>query len=61
MTTFYLSTHETYNRDYKVEADSKKEAIQLVRAGAVGHYAEDFIKLTIDRCSAKTAKEEEEN
>ena len=59
MTTFYLSTHETYNRDYKVEADSKKEAIQLVRAGAVDHYDEDFIKLTIDRYSVKTEEEEE--
>ena len=59
--TYYVSSHVTYNRDYKVEANSKKEAIQLVRDGMVDHYDEDFIKLTIDRYSVKTAKEEEEN
>ena len=57
--TYYVSTHETYNRDYKVEANSKKEAIQLVRDGMVDHYDEDFIKLTIDRYSVKTEEEEE--
>ena len=61
MTKYYVSAHETYNRDYKVEANSKQEAIQLVRDGEVRHYDEDFIKLTIDRGSVKTAKEEEEN
>lgn len=61
MNEYYVSTHETYNRDYKVEANSKKEAIQLVRNGDVRHYDEDFVKLTIDRFSVKTAKEEEEN
>ena len=61
MITYYVSTHETYNRDYKVEANSKQEAIQLVRDGEVRHYDEDFIKLTIDRYSVKTEKEEEEN
>jgi hypothetical protein len=61
MAKYYVSTHETYNRDYKVEANSKKEAIQLVRAHAVRHYDEDFVKLTIDRYSVKTEKEEEEN
>ena len=61
MITYYVSTHETDNRDYKVEANSKQEAIQLVRDGEVRHYDEDFIKLTIDRGSVKTAKEEEEN
>ena len=54
MTKYYVSTHETYNRDYKVEANSKQEAIQLVRDGAVRHYDEDFVKLTIDRYSVKT-------
>ena len=61
MITYYVSTHETYNRDYKVEANSKQEAIQLVRDGEVRHYDEDFVKLTIDRYSVKTEKEEEEN
>ena len=58
MITYYVSTHETYNRDYKVEANSKEEAIQLVRNGAVRHYDEDFVKLTIDRYSVKTEEEE---
>jgi len=61
MNQYYISTHETYNRDYKVEANSKKEAIQLVRDGMVDHYCEDFVKLTIDRYSVKTEKEEKEN
>ena len=58
MITYYVSTHETYNRDYKVEANSKQEAIQLVRDGEVRHYDEDFVKLTIDRYSVKTEEEE---
>ena len=62
MIKYYVSTHETYNRDYKVEANSKQEAMQLVRDGAVRHYEESFVKLTIDRYSVKTEKEEmEEN
>tara|TARA_Y100001970_G_scaffold249105_1_gene319314 strand:+ start:2131 stop:2316 length:186 start_codon:yes stop_codon:yes gene_type:complete len=61
MTIYYVTTHETYNRDYKVEAKSKKEAIQLVRDGMVDHYDEDWIKTTVDRGSVKTEKEEEEN
>jgi len=59
--TCYVSTHETYNRDYKVEANSKQEAIQLVRDGEVRHYDENFVKLTIDRYSVKTEKEEKES
>ena len=61
MTIYYVTTHETYNRDYKVEAKSKKEAIQLVRDGMADHYDEDWIKTTVDRGSVKTEKEEEEN
>ena len=61
MIKYYVSTHETYNRDYKVEANSKKEAIQLVRDGMVDHYCEDFVKLTIDRYSVKTEEEEEKS
>ncbi|MBG45966.1 MAG: hypothetical protein CMB76_05555 [Euryarchaeota archaeon] len=57
MTIYYLKTHETYNRDYKVEANSKKEAIQLVRVGMVDHCEEWLIKKTVDRGSVKTEKE----
>ena len=53
MTKYNISTHETFNRHYKVEANSKQEAIQLVRDEAVRHYDEDFVKFTIDRYSVE--------
>ena len=59
METYYVSAHEVYVRDYKVEASSKEEAIQLVNDGNVKHYAEDFIECKIDKEGVQT--EEEEN
>ena len=58
METYYVSSHETYVRDYKVEASSKEEAIQLVNDGNVNHYAEDFIECKIDEDGVLTEKEE---
>ena len=40
METYYVSAHEVYVRDYKVEADSKEEAMQLVKDGGADFYAE---------------------
>ena len=59
METYYVTAYETFVRDYKVEASSKEEAIQLVNDGSVKHYAEDFIECKIDKHGVQT--EEEEN
>jgi hypothetical protein len=62
MTIFYISTTEILNRDYTVEANSKKEAkeklMKLVLESKVNHYDEDLIKITIDKDSVKTHDEE---
>ena len=58
MTIYYLSTHETFNRDYKVEANWKEEAMKIVKDGGVDHFDEDWVKTTIDRGSVKTEEEE---
>ena len=44
METYYVSAYATYVRDYKVQAESKEEAIELVQEGDVDHYHEDFIE-----------------
>jgi len=59
MTIYYVTSIETYNRDYKVEASSKQEAIQRVKDGLVDHYDEDWIETEIEEEWVKT--EEEEN
>jgi hypothetical protein len=46
-------------KDYKVEAKSKDEAIQLVEKGSLDHYAEDFYSIQVDKKGVQT--EEEEN
>ena len=40
MTIYYVSSHETYVRDYKVEADSVDEAVKAVKDGLVDHFDE---------------------
>ena len=47
MTIYSLTSEVTYYRDYKVEADSKEEAIQQVKDGLVDHYDEDLINTEI--------------
>ena len=47
MTIYYVTSNETYNRDYRVEANSKQEAIQQVKDGLVDHYDEDLINTEI--------------
>ena len=59
METYYVSAYATYVRDYKVEADSKEEAIEIVQEGSVDHYDEDFIELEVEKDGVQT--EEEEN
>ena len=38
MTIYYVTSNETYNRDYKVEADSEKDAIKAINDDLVDHY-----------------------
>ena len=59
MKTYYVSAYATYVRDYKVEADSKEEAIEIVQEGSVDHYDEDFIEFEVEKDGVQT--EEEEN
>ena len=59
METYYVSAYATYIRDYKVEAESKEEAIQLVNDGGIDHYDDDFLGLEVDKDGVLT--EEEEN
>ena len=48
METYYVTAYETFVRDYKVEAESKEEAIQQVKDGNVDHYANDFYGIQVD-------------
>ena len=59
METYYVSAYATYVRDYKVQAESKEEAIEIVQEGSVDHYDDDFLSLEIDKDGVQT--EEEEN
>ena len=59
METYYVSAYATYIRDYKVQAESKEEAIEIVQEGSVDHYDDDFLGLEVDKDGVQT--EEEEN
>ena len=59
METYYVSAYATYVRDYKVQAESKEEAIEIVQEGSVDHYDDDFLSLEVDKDGVQT--EEEEN
>ena len=58
METYYVSAYATYVRDYKVQAESKEEAIELVQEGDVDHYDEDFIEFEVEKDGVQTEKEE---
>ena len=49
MTIYYVSSHETYVRDYKVEADSVDEAVKAVKDGLVDHFDETHYQSEIDK------------
>lgn len=60
MTIYYLTTSQTYFKDYKVEADSEGEAEKIVMSGVVEPYQEDWGgDLQVENDSIQT--EEEEN
>jgi len=54
METFYVEAHETYVRSYKVEANSKEDAIKLIDMGLVNHYEENFSRSEIDEASVSS-------
>ena len=58
METYYVSAYATYVRDYKVQAESKEEAIEIVQEGNVDHYDDDFLSLEVDKDGVQTEEEE---
>tara|TARA_A100001035_G_C27656789_1_gene441904 strand:+ start:623 stop:805 length:183 start_codon:yes stop_codon:yes gene_type:complete len=58
METYYVSAYATYVRDYKVQAESKEEAIEIVQEGSVDHYDDDFLGLEVDKDGVQTEQEE---
>jgi len=54
METFYARAYETYVRSYKVEANSKEDAIELIDSGLVNHYEENFSRSEIDEASVRS-------
>ena len=58
METYYVSAYATYVRDYKVQAESKEEAIKIVQEGSVDHYDDDFLGLEVDKDGVQTIEEE---
>ena len=59
METYHVSAYVTYVRDYKVEAESKEEAIEIVQEGDYDHYDEEFVELEVEKDDVQI--EEEEN
>tara|TARA_B100001113_G_scaffold261094_1_gene216149 strand:- start:219 stop:455 length:237 start_codon:yes stop_codon:yes gene_type:complete len=57
MTIYYVSSHETYVRDYKVEADSVDEAVKAVKDGLVEHFDETHYQSEIDKGEVITEEE----
>ena len=49
MTIYYVSSHETYVRDYKVEANSVDEAVKAVKDGLIDHFDETHYQTEIDK------------
>ena len=60
METYYVSAYAMYVRDYKVQAESKEEAIEIVQEGSVDHYDDDFLGLEVDKDGVQTEEEENE-
>ncbi len=59
MTIYYVTTSQTYFKDYKVEADSKEEAANLVMTGLIDPYQEDWgSDWQVDDESIQTEEEE---
>ena len=57
MTIYYVSSRETYVRDYKVEGDSVDEAVKAVKDGLVDHFDEIYYQSEIDKEEVITEEE----
>ena len=57
MTIYYVSSRETYVRDYKVEADSVDEAVKAVKDGLIDHFDETHYQSEIDKEEVITEEE----
>ena len=57
MTIYYVSSHETYVRDYKVEANSVDEAVKAVKDGLIDHFDETHYQTEIDKEEVITEEE----
>ena len=42
MTTYYVTTRQSFYKDYKVEASSKEEAEKIVMNEPIDYYNSDF-------------------
>jgi len=59
MTTYYVTTRQSFYKDYKVEASSKEEAEKIVMNELIDHYNSDFGD-DVEVVKESTLTEEEE-
>ena len=59
MTIYYVTTRQSFYRDYKVEASSKEEAENIVMNEPIDHYNSDFGD-DVEVIKQSTLTEEEE-
>ena len=59
MTTYYVTTRQSFYKDYKVEALSKEEAEKIVMNEPIDHYNSDFGD-DVEVVKQSTLTEEEE-
>ena len=59
MTTYYVTTRQSFYKDYKVEASSKEEAEKIVMNEPIDYYNSDFGD-DVEVVKESTLTEEEE-
>ena len=59
MTTYYVTTRQSFYKDYKVEASSKEEAEKIVMNESIDYYNSDFGD-DVEVVKESTLTEEEE-
>jgi len=60
METYYVTTRQSFYKDYKVEASSKEEAEKIVMNEPIDHYNSDYGD-DVQVIKESTLTEEEEN
>ena len=60
MTTYYVTTRQSFYKDYKVEASSKEEAEKIVMNEPIDYYNSDYGD-DVQVVKGSTLTEEEEN